>query len=63
MNTWKQTFNDTWNILAGRDNPQARAENRRQRLARVKFSQKYLGYLLAANGNVGANVLNTTTGV
>lgn len=54
----QEAFNDTWNRLAGRESNSQAAANFRQRLARVKFAERYKGYFLAANGNVGANTLN-----
>lgn len=61
QNIWHGTFNESWNLLAGRDSKTARDANARQRLARVKFVQRYRGYLLGANTNTGLNAAGTIT--
>ncbi len=55
----QEAFNDTWNRLAGRESNSQAAANFKKRLARVQFAQRYKGYFLSANGNTGANALNT----
>lgn len=59
MNTWNRTFNETWNLLAGRDSRVARDEGARARLRAVKIAERYRGYLLAANTTTGANTAGT----
>ena len=57
-NIWTSAFDYQWNVLAGRDDRSYQSQLARERLARVKLSQKFQSYFLGAIGRVGAGAIN-----
>ena len=60
MNPFNDNFNHLWDKLAQRQSLGLQRDFNKRRLARVKFAQRYKGYLLSANSNIATGAAGDT---